>query len=74
MLESAFSCPASTFSHIVHTLEGATSLTPQLNYITDIILQLKAELAKIKAKVKGIKKQLLVTHLSLINEIRHSLN
>ena len=33
---------------------------------------LKEELAKIKAEVKEIKKQLAVTHLSLVNEIRHS--
>jgi len=33
---------------------------------------LKAKLAKVKAKVKEIKKQLAVTHLSLINEKIHS--
>jgi len=33
---------------------------------------LKAELAKTKAEVKEIRKQLVVTYLSLINEIKHS--
>ena len=34
-------------------------------------LELKGELAKIKAEVKEIKKQLAVTHLSLVYEKRH---
>ena len=72
MLESSSNCPNPSYSHIMHSLEGITSLAPQLNYITDIVLELKTELAKIKAKVKEIKKQLAVTHLSLINEIIHS--
>jgi len=72
MLESSASCPAPNYSHIVHSPEQVTSLAPQLNYITNIVLELKAELAKIKAKVKEIKKQLALTYLSLINEIRHS--
>ena len=35
------------------------------------MLELKVELAKIKAEVKEIKNQLAVTHLSLVSEIRH---
>jgi len=72
MLESSSTCPNSSYSHIVHSPKGIASLAPQLNYITDIVLELKAELAKVKAEVKEIKKQLAVIHLSLINEIRHS--
>jgi len=49
----------------VHLPEGVISLTPQLNYLSDIVSELKAELAKIKAEVKEIKNQLVVTHLSL---------
>jgi len=72
MLESFVSCLVPNYSHIVHPREGVISLAPQLNYLTDIILELKVELVKIKAEVKEIKNQLAVTHLSLINEIRHS--
>jgi len=72
MLQSSNSCPNLGYSHIVHSPEGFTTLTPQLNYITDIVLQLKEELVNIKAEVKEIKNQLVVTHLSLVNEIRHS--
>ena len=72
MLESSTSCFTPNYSHIVHPREGVISLAPQLNYLTDIILELKVELVKIKAEVKEIKNQLAVTHLSLINEIRHS--
>jgi len=46
------------------------SLTAQLNNKTYIASKLKAELAKIKAKLNGIRKQLLKTHLSLTNEMR----
>ena len=48
MLESASGCRAPNYTHIVHTLEGSTFLAPQLNYITDMILELKAKVAKIK--------------------------
>jgi len=72
MLESSSSCLALNYSHIVHSPEGVISLAPQLNYLTDTVLELKAELAKVKGEVKEIKKQLAVTHLSLINKIRHS--
>ena len=72
MLQSSISCPNPGYSHIVHSPEGFTTLAPQLNYITDIVLELKEELAKIKVEVKEIKKQLAVTNLSLVNEIRHS--
>jgi len=71
MLEWSASCPGPNYSHIVHSPEGVTSLVPQLNYLTDIVLELKAELVRIKAKVKEIN-QLTVTHLSLINKITHS--
>jgi len=71
MLES-FSCrPAPNYT-LVHNSEGSACLAPQLNHITYIILELKAWLVKIKAKVKEIKKQLSITHLFLTNEIRHS--
>ena len=56
----------------MHSLEGFTTLAPQLNYITNIVLELKEELAKINVEVQEIKKQLVVTPLSLVNEIRHS--
>ena len=38
MLESSSSCPAPSYSHIVHSPEVITSLAPQLSYITDIVL------------------------------------
>ena len=69
---SSPSWPAHNYWHIVHSLEGTTLVAPQLNYITDIILELKAELAKIKTELKDLKNQLTVVHLSLINEVRHS--
>ena len=71
MLQSSSSYPNPRYSHIVHSPEGFAGLAPQLNYITDIVLALKEELAKIKVEVKEIKKQSAVTHLSLVNEIRH---
>jgi len=73
-LDKQFSKPTNfeKYSHIVHFHEGVTSLAPQLNYLTDIVLELKANLVKIKVEVKEIKNQLAVIHLSLINEIRHS--
>ena len=72
MLESSPACPSPNYSHIVHSPEGISSVAIQLNYITDIVLQIKAELAKIKIDVNDLKKQLFVIHLSLVNEIRHS--
>ena len=56
MLESSPTCPTHNYSHIVHSPEGTTSVAPQLNYITNIVLELKAELAKIKTEVTEIKK------------------
>ena len=52
MLEPSASCPDPNYSHIVHSPEGITSLALQLNYLTDLVLELKVELAKIKAEVK----------------------
>jgi len=72
MLQSSSGCPNPGYSHIVHSPKGLTTLAPHLNYIIDIVLEIKEELAKIKAEVKEIKKQLAVTYLSLVNEIRHS--
>ena len=72
MLQSSSSCPNPGYSHIVHSPERFTTLAHQLNYITDTVLELKEELAKIKVEVNEIKKQLAVTHLSLVNKIRHS--
>ena len=72
MLEPSSACPESNYSHIVHSSEGNISLAPQLNYITDMVLKLKVELAKIKTELKDLKNQLTVVHLSLINEVRHS--
>ena len=72
MLESSPAYPDPNYSHIVHSLEGTISLAPQLNFITDIVLELKTELAKIKTKLKDLKNQLTVVHFSLINEVRHS--
>ena len=71
MVESSPNCPTPNYSYIVHSLEGTTSVTPQLNYITDIVLELKDKLAKIKIEVKEIKNQLFIIHLPLVNEIRH---
>jgi len=72
MLQSSPTYLIPNYSHIVHTTEWTTSVGPQLNYITAIVLELKLELAKIKTEVKEIKKQLFVIHPSLVNEIRHS--
>ena len=72
MLQSSNSCPNPSYSHTLHSSEGFTILVPQLNYITDIVLELKAKLAKINTEVKEIKKQLEATHLSLINEIERN--
>ena len=57
---------------MIHPPEDISSVTPQLNYIIDIILELKAELAEHKTEVKELKKQLSIIHLSLVNEVRHS--
>jgi len=42
MLESSPTCPGLNYSHIVHSPEGLSPLAPQLNYITDMTLELKA--------------------------------
>jgi len=41
MLEVLANCPAYNYSHIVHSPEGITSLARQLNYLTDLVLELK---------------------------------
>jgi len=58
MLESSPACPGPNYSHIVHSPQEISSVVPQLNYITDVVLELKAQLAKIKSEVKKFKKQL----------------
>ena len=72
MLESSSTHCAPNYLHIVQTPKGATWVVAQLNYITDIVLELKAKLEKSKATVKDIKKQLFIIHRSLINKVRHS--
>ena len=48
MLEPSSACPGPNYSYIVHSPEGNISLALQLNYITDIVLELKYELGKTK--------------------------
>ena len=72
MLESSLACPGPNYSHIVHSSKDLSPIAPQLNYITDIVLELKVKLAKIKIEVKELKKKLNVIHISLVNEVRHS--
>jgi len=72
MLESSPACPRPNYSHIVHSPKDISPIAPQLNYITDIVLELKAELAEIKTEIKELKKQLSVIHLSLVNKVKHS--
>ena len=55
MLESSSACPSPNYSHIVHSPEGNVSLATQLNYITDIVLELKVGLAKIKTELNELK-------------------
>jgi len=55
MLESSPSCRTSIYSHIVHSPEGTTFVTPQLNYITYIVLKLRAELAKLRLKLRELR-------------------
>ena len=59
-------------SRNVHSPEELSLVVPQLNYITDIVLELKVELTKIKTKVMELKNYLTKVHLSLINEVRHN--
>jgi len=56
MFESSSTCPTSEYSHIVHTLEGTTSVAPRLKHITNVVLKLKEKLAKMNAETKEIKK------------------
>jgi len=55
MLESSPTYPGPNYFYIVHSPEGVTLVAPQLNYITNIVLELKAELAKIKTELKEFK-------------------
>lgn len=71
MIEPLPTCSAPNYSH-VPSPEWITSVATQLNYITDIVVELKIELAKIWTEVKEINKQLSVIQLSLVNEIGHS--
>ena len=43
MLESSPICPGPNYSHIVHLPEGLSPITPQLNYIADIVSELKED-------------------------------
>ena len=72
MLQSSPACPGPNYSHIVYSAEDLSLIALQSNYIIDIVLELKVELAKIKTEAKELKKQISVIHLSLINEVRHS--
>ena len=72
MLDSSSVCPGPNYSHIVCSPKGLSPIAPQLNYITDIVLELKIELTKIKIETKELKKQISLIHLSLVNEVRHS--
>ena len=67
MLESSPAYAGPNYSHIVHSPEDLSLIASQVNYITDIVSELKAELVKIKTEVKKPKKQLSVIHLSLVN-------
>ena len=67
MLESSPSYPGPNYSHIVYSREGVSPIAPQLNYITDIVLELKEELAKIKVEVKKLKKQISILYLSPVS-------
>jgi len=64
--------PWTELFNIVHSPEGISLVVPQLNYIADIVLELKAKLVKIKTEVKELKKQISGIHLSLVNEVKHS--
>ena len=72
MLESLPACPSTNYPCIVNSSKGITSLAPQLNYITDVVLELKTKLTKIKTEVKELKNKLAVVHLFLNNAVRHS--
>ena len=54
----------------MHSPKETTLVAPLLNYITDIDLELKVKLSKIKIETKEINKQLSIIHLSLINKVR----
>ena len=72
MLDSSLACSGPNYAHIVHSLEGITSLAPQLNCVTNIVLELKVELVKIKTEAKELRNQLTIIHLSLINKVKHN--
>ena len=52
MLESSPTFPTPSYSHIVQSYEGTTSVAPQSNYIIDIVLELKVELVKLRLKLR----------------------
>ena len=66
MLESSSTCPDPNHSHVVRNPKESTSVSSQLKYITDIELEIIANLEKIKAEVKEVKKQLSLIYFSLI--------
>ena len=57
MLERSSICLPPKYSHTVHTTKGSTLPALRLNYITDIVLELKVEFVKTKVEVKEIKKK-----------------
>ena len=73
MLELS-TCHAPNDSHLVHIPELSTSEARELNYITNIVLELKGWLAKINIEAKDLKHQLWLIHLSWIKKVRHSEN
>ena len=56
MLEQSYTCPAPNYLHIMHSQVEITSVALQLNYITNMILEIKMELTRIQAEVKETKK------------------
>ena len=66
MIESLCNCPAPNYSRIAHSPKRSTSS------VIDIVFRLKEELAKIKTRVKDMKVQVFVIHLSLTSEIAYT--
>ena len=55
MLESSPAWPSPNYSPIVHSSKRISSVAPHLNYITNLILELKVKLAKIKTEIKDLR-------------------